>query len=198
MRALARPTAQPRDPPTTQPPSRFTVGWLMLRRLTQMALPCSDGCLVAAQLAPAADPPALCGLGGATKEHDMSNKKEVKNEATGTTEPTRKEKRSAAETLAKYRVNYVKTDGYAGLSINNGDDIASALKMFEPNRVVAIAEAVLPGIKAGELAKRYAKLNLGMRRMNSGNRIRAALKKGTITKTALKKAIKANVTALAA
>ena len=120
------------------------------------------------------------------------------NPATGTTEPTRKEKRSAAATLAKYRVNYVKTDGYAGLSINTGDDTATKLRMFEPDRVVAIAEAVLPGIKAGELAKRYAKLNPGMRRMNSGNRIRAAIKKGTITKTALNKALKANTAALAA
>ena len=123
----------------------------------------------------------------------MSKKNESKttNPATGTEEPTRKEKRSAAATLAKYRGGYVKTDGYAGLSINNGDNVADTLKMLEPNRVVAVAEAVLPGINAGELAKRYAKLNPGMRRMNSGNRIRAALKKKVITKTALKAAIRA-------
>ncbi len=99
--------------------------------------------------------------------------------------------RSAAATLRKYRVNYVHTDGYNGLSINNGDTIADQLKMCEPTRVVRIAEAVLPGIKAGELAKRYAKLNPGMQRMNAGNRIRSAVKNGTVTATALKKAISA-------
>jgi hypothetical protein len=99
--------------------------------------------------------------------------------------------RSAAETLRKYRVKYVHTDGYAGLSINNGDNIADQLKMCEPQRVVRIAEAVLPGIKAGELSTRYAKLNPGMQRMNCGNRIRSAVKNGTITNAALKKAIAA-------
>jgi len=109
--------------------------------------------------------------------------------ATPTDAPTRKEKRSAADTLRRYRTKYVHTDGYAGLSINNGDKIADALKMCEPERVVRIAEAVLPGVKKGDLAKRYAKLNPGMKRMNSGNRIRAAVKRGTITATAVKRAI---------
>ena len=95
-----------------------------------------------------------------------------------------------SETLRKHRANYVHTDGYAGLSINNGDDVASALRMFEPDRVVAIAEAAL-GFKKGELAKRYGKLNPGQRRMNAGNRIRAAIKRGDLTKTAFKKALKA-------
>lgn len=111
------------------------------------------------------------------------------NPATPADAPTRKEKRSAADTLKRYRSKYVHTDGYAGLSINNGDNIADALKMCEPQRVVRIAEAVLPGVNKGDLQKRYAKLNPGMQRMNCGNRIRAAIKKGTITKTALKKAI---------
>ena len=111
------------------------------------------------------------------------------NTATPADAPTRKEKRSASETLKKYRVKYVHTDGYAGLSINNGDKIADALKMCEPSRVVRIAEVVLPGLKKGELTKRYAKLNPGMQRMNSGNRIRAAVKKGTITAAAVKRAI---------
>lgn len=105
----------------------------------------------------------------------------------------RKEKRSPAETLKAYRDAgaYIQTDGYAGLSINNGDDIALSLRMLEPKRVVAVAEAVLPGIKKGELVKKYDKLNPGMQRMNAGNRIRAAIKSKRITKTALKKAIRA-------
>ena len=119
----------------------------------------------------------------------MPRKAKTQNAATPADAPTRKEKRSAAATLRKYRSKYVHTDGYAGLSINNGDDVADTLKMCEPDRVVRIAEKVLPNVKSGDLAKRYAKLNPGMRRMNCGNRIRAALKKGAITKTALKRAI---------
>ena len=123
-----------------------------------------------------------------------NDKNESTNPATPVTTETRKEVRSAAVTLKKYRDkgNYSYSDGYAGLSLNNGDHTATALRMFEPSRVLAIAEAVLPGIEKGELAKRYAKLNPGMQRMNAGNRIRAAIKKGTITKAALKRAMKAS------
>lgn len=119
------------------------------------------------------------------------------NPATATDAPTRKEKRSASETLKSYRDGYngrpayTLMGGYAGASLNCGDDTATALRMFEPARVLAIAEDVLPGIAKGELATRYAKLNPGMIRMNCGNRIRAAIKKGTITKAALKRAMKA-------
>ncbi len=125
------------------------------------------------------------------KAKKAASKKTAAKATTPADAPTRKEKRSAAATLKRYRTNYVHTDGYAGLSINNGDKIADALKMCEPARVVRIAEAVLPGINKGDLTKRYAKLNPGMQRMNSGNRIRAAVKKGTITATAVKRAITA-------
>ena len=124
----------------------------------------------------------------------MTKATESTTPATPVTTETRKEVRSAAATLKKYRDkgNYQYSDGYAGLSLNNGDSTALSLKMFDPARVMAIAEAVLPGIEKGELAKRYGKLNPGMQRMNAGNRIRAAIKKGTITKAALKRAMKAS------
>lgn len=121
-----------------------------------------------------------------TKTNRRTAKKDT---GTPANSPTRKEKRSMADTLKKHRGKYVHTDGYAGLSINCGDNVADMLKMCEPGRVVRIAEKVLPNVKSGDLQKRYAKLNPGQQRMNSGNRIRAALKRGTITKTALKKAI---------
>jgi hypothetical protein len=112
--------------------------------------------------------------------------------ATPVDAPTRTEKRSMSATLRKHRDKYVHTDGYNGLSINCGDDVATMLRMFEPDRVIAIAEAVLPGVKTGELAARYARLNNGQKRMNAGNRIRAALKRGAITKTAIRNAAKAS------
>ena len=112
------------------------------------------------------------------------------------TKDTKKDKkivRTAAATLKRYRDkgNYSHSDGYNGLSLNNGDNVALSLAMFDPDRVVAIAESVLPGINKGELKKKYSKLNVGMRRMNAGNRIRAAIKKGTITVAQLKAALKA-------
>ena len=118
------------------------------------------------------------------------NEPNAKEETTPTDAPTRKEKRSMAETLRKHRGKYAHTDGYNGVSINNGDDTAQMLRMCEPDRVVRVAEIVLD-LEKGSLAERYAKLNNGQRRMNAGNRIRAALKKKTVTKTALKRAITA-------
>ena len=110
--------------------------------------------------------------------------------------PTKTEEkiiRTPAATLKRYRDkgHYAHSDGFNGLSLNNGDDTALSLAMFEPARVIAIAENVLPNIKKGELKAKYKKLNPGMQRMNAGNRIRAALKNGAITKTALKAAMKA-------
>lgn len=119
-----------------------------------------------------------------------TNAQKAHDETTPADAPVRKEKRSMADTLRRHRDKYVHTDGYGGLSINNGDDVATALRMFEPDRVVRIAEILLD-FEEGELAARYAKLNPGQRRMNAGNRIRAAFKKGLISKTALKKAAKA-------
>ena len=112
-------------------------------------------------------------------------------EATTETSTTEKEEkkivRTAAATLKKYRDkgNYPPSAGYSGISFNNGDAIATALRMSTPKQVMAVAEKILPGIKRGELKKKYASLNEGMKRMNSGNRIRAAIKKGTITEAQL-------------
>ena len=95
--------------------------------------------------------------------------------------------RTPAATLKIYRDkgNYPASAGYNGISFNNGDVVATALRMFEPAKVVAVAEKILPGIKRGELKRKYAKLNVGMQRMNAGNRIRAAIKKGTVTEAKL-------------
>lgn len=111
----------------------------------------------------------------------MTNQTETK------TETEAKPVRTPAATLKRYRDagKYPASDGYSGISFNNGDPVAQALRMFEPKKVMAVAEKILPGIKRGELKKKYAKLNPGMQRMNAGNRIRAAIKKGTITKAQL-------------
>ena len=106
-----------------------------------------------------------------TTKAKTSKKVEAKTET--------KTKASMSDTLKKYRGGYVKTDGYNKQSINNGDGIASLLKMFNPEQVMTIAETTL-GLKKNELAKRYDHLNPGQKRMNAGNCIRAALKRGDV------------------
>ena len=64
-------------------------------------------------------------------------------------------------------------------TLNNGDVIAVAFEVLNADQVCAVADVLLKAGKAFH-AKKYAALNSGMRRMNAGNRIRAAVKRGDI------------------
>lgn len=98
-------------------------------------------------------------------------------------------KRTMSETLRAYRPRYAPTVAASGnKSLNNGDEIAQLLKERTAEDVERIAERALK-LKAGELTARYAKLNIGQRRMNSGNRIRNAYKAGDLSMKDLKAAI---------
>lgn len=89
--------------------------------------------------------------------------------------------RTMSATLLKYRERYQPTVAYSGRpSLNNGDAVAEFLAGKAPDEVLKAAEQIL-GLESGELQERYAKLNPGQQRMNGGNRIRAALKRGDIT-----------------
>ena len=86
-----------------------------------------------------------------------------------------------ADTLRKARERYVKVKSAAGKnSMDNGDLVAKLLRDHGPAEVVALAERLL-GLDCGELAEKYALLNPGQKRMNAGNRIRGAIKRGEIT-----------------
>lgn len=90
-------------------------------------------------------------------------------------------KRKMKEQMDSYRAGYVDTVSASGnRSLHNGDDVASTLAGMEPRDVVILAEMVL-GMEAGELWNKYQNLNNGQQRMNSGNRIRNAIKRGDIT-----------------
>ena len=90
-------------------------------------------------------------------------------------------KAGMAATLLKYRVGYEPSIAYSGRkSLNNGDAIAHFLSGEEPLLVAARVERIL-GLETGFLVTKYAGLNPGQIRMNSGNRLRAALKRGDIT-----------------
>ena len=89
--------------------------------------------------------------------------------------------RDMSSTLQKYRVGYVPTTAYSGrASLNNGDPIAEHLAGMSPLEVMQEAERLL-GLDNGELVARYENLNPGQQRMNAGNRIRAAIKRGDLT-----------------
>jgi hypothetical protein len=86
-----------------------------------------------------------------------------------------------ASTLRKHRVGYTPVKSAAGKpSLDNGDAIAQALRGMEWSTVVALAESLLDGVEGGELAERYSHLNVGQRRMNAGNLIRNAIKRGEL------------------
>jgi len=96
--------------------------------------------------------------------------------------------RNMSETLQKYRKNYKASHSATGrASLNVGDLVAKGLEGKTPEQVVALAEKLL-GLKAGELWSKYERLNPGQQRMNAGNRIRAAFKRGDLDEKTFKAA----------
>ena len=83
--------------------------------------------------------------------------------------------------LDMYRGGYQDTVSASGnKSLHNGDGVASKLAGMEPRDVVAMAERLLD-MAEGSLWTKYQNLNKGQQRMNAGNRIRNAVKRGDIT-----------------
>lgn len=61
-------------------------------------------------------------------------------------------------------------------SLDNGDSLAKKLRAKDIEAVYKEAAKVLGRDEVAALRKRYSKLNVGMQRMNMGNRMRAALR----------------------
>ncbi|NUW69906.1 hypothetical protein [Vibrio coralliilyticus] len=78
--------------------------------------------------------------------------------------------KSMSDAFHGRRAKYKETDGC-------GDELQIALKGSSPLEVAQLA-AILLELPQMELVKKYAHLNSGQVRMNSGNRIRALVKKG--------------------
>ena len=82
--------------------------------------------------------------------------------------------------LKRYKPRYQKSTAASGnKSLNNGDELAKVLTSLLPLEVVELAEVVC-ALPTGFLATKYASLNPGQQRMNSGNRVRSALKAGKV------------------
>lgn len=86
--------------------------------------------------------------------------------------------RNMAKVLATYRLAYVPTVAASGKkSLHAGDAVARALEYTELDYVYGVAAQLLQ-VAESELRAKYAHLNVGSQRMNLGNRIRAAYKRG--------------------
>lgn len=73
--------------------------------------------------------------------------------------------------------SYTKTRTASGnTSLHNGDPVASKLVELLLDEVYAVASKLL-GVDVDTLVEKYKHLNLGMQRMNLGNRIRGAVAK---------------------
>ena len=93
--------------------------------------------------------------------------------------------RGMSATLDRYKPGYTQCVAYSGsVSQNNGDALAQALEGKSPAETIAFAERVL-GLPVGTLAAKYAGLNPGQQRMNSGNRVRNAIKRGDVDASVL-------------
>lgn len=116
------------------------------------------------------------------------------NEENGTTEATEVEgtpKRSKSEQMRAYKGGYETYQAPNGnLSMDNGDEVALALRGSSPEAVMAAAEK-LKKLEPGTLVTRYADRNPGAKRMNSGNIIRGCVKRGEATAKQVTAALKA-------
>jgi hypothetical protein len=94
--------------------------------------------------------------------------------------------KNMGSTLAAYKAAgaYIKSVTAAGKpSMRKADDIAAFLATMLPEEVAALATEILGldfPLYVGDGTGKYDRLNPGQVRMNSGNRIRAALKRGDI------------------
>ena len=94
---------------------------------------------------------------------------------------TKTDKPSMTDQLKEARKRYTVSKSAKGTtSAHNGDDVATLLAGNTPEVVCSTAEK-LAGLKSGELVTKYGHLNPGQMRMCAGNRIRAMVKKETVT-----------------
>lgn len=100
-------------------------------------------------------------------------------------------KRSKSEQMRAYKSGYETYQAPNGnLSMDNGDEVALALRGSSPEAVMRAAEK-LKKLDPGTLTTRYADRNQGAKRMNSGNIIRGCVKRGDATSKDVVAALKA-------
>lgn len=113
----------------------------------------------------------------------------VEPKAEGAVEP--KAPRRMVDVLRAHRDGYQATKAYSGkASLHNGDEVALALAGCTPQVALAAAQAVADHLGTEvDLEAKYVgsggwakpRLNVGQIRMNSGNRVRGAVKREDIS-----------------
>ena len=97
---------------------------------------------------------------------------------------------TASRVPQKYRARYAETAKAAGrkahtatgkATLNNGDEFALLWEALLPVQACQLADKVVPQPDKQTHATKYAHLNVGMQRMNAGNRIRGAIKRGEVS-----------------
>lgn len=108
-------------------------------------------------------------------------KARAKNLTEATERPQEGDERSLKVQMREARQRYERTTNYAGeRSMDSGDDVACLLRGLEPIEACMLADRVLD-VEDGHHMRRYGHLNPGQQRMNAGNRIRAAVRKETVS-----------------
>ncbi len=96
--------------------------------------------------------------------------------------------KNMAEILRKYRAGYeISTTATGRKSLRCGDVTSIKLTGLTGFQAIDLAEKLI-GVDAGILRAKYEHLNEGQRKMNAGNRIRGALKRGEITEEQIESA----------
>lgn len=94
--------------------------------------------------------------------------------------PGEDDERTMNTQLKKAKQKYVAAKNANGERTHHcGDSLAELLLALEVGEVLSFADEVLD-MEAGWHATRYGHLNPGQRRMNAGNRIRGAIRRGDI------------------
>ena len=107
----------------------------------------------------------------------MSKRTKKQQEVVVAVELTKATGSTMARHLDHFKPRYVQTVSARGnTTLCNGDDLAIRLSSKTPAEVLALASKLL-GL---DLKAKYASLNPGQQRMNAGNRLRSAIKKGSI------------------
>lgn len=119
-------------------------------------------------------------------------------------QPEADEEISASRVPDKYRARYAETAKAAGrkahtatgkATLNNGDDFALLWEAILPIEACQLADQVVPLPDKQTHGDKYGHLNVGMQRMNAGNRIRGAIKREDIKPAKVVKLTKAIIKA---
>lgn len=94
------------------------------------------------------------------------------------------------DVLKEKRADYVVTKVDKRRLIDNGDDVATRLRSLDLDAVYALC-AKETGEAEKDLRERYQHLNVGMQRMNLGNKLRGGKKEPKVKKEKAPKAAKA-------